>query len=86
VRDITFFDIQKAAQSLFVMDGDDVNLDLEGYWKYAFNNWILRTNPELSSDELINVSAYVGQQLAVLLPKPDELAEGMQGGFTKASN
>tara|TARA_B100001245_G_scaffold230246_1_gene209496 strand:- start:1582 stop:1947 length:366 start_codon:yes stop_codon:yes gene_type:complete len=86
VRDITFFDVQKAAQSLFVMEGEDVRLDLEGYWNYAFNHWILRTNPELSSDELANVSAFVGQQLAALLPKPDELAEVMQGGFTSANN
>ena len=86
VRDITFFDVQKAAQSLFVMEGDDVRLDLEGYWNYAFNHWILRTNPQLSSDELANINAYVGQQLAALLPKPDELAEVMQGGFTSASN
>ena len=86
VRDITFFDGQKAAQNLFLVDGDDVKLDLEGYWKYAFTNWVLRTNPELSPDALANVNAYVGQQLAGLLPKPDELAEVMQGGFTNANN
>ena len=86
VRDITFFDVQKAAQNLFLGDGDDGKLDLEGYWKYAFTNWVLRTNPELSPDDLANVNAYVGQQLAGLLPKPDELAEVMQGGFTNANN
>ena len=35
VRDITFFDVQKAAQSMFSMDGDDVSLNLEGYWRYG---------------------------------------------------
>ena len=35
IRDITFLDIQKAAQSMFQMDGDDVSLDLEGYWNFA---------------------------------------------------
>lgn len=86
VRDITFFDVQKAAQNMFQMDGNEVNLDLEGYWDYAFRNWIVRTNPSLTPDELTQVNAYVGQQLAALLPKPDELAEAMQGGFTKANN
>ena len=86
VRDITFFDIQKAAQSMFLLEGDEVSLDLEGYWRYAFTNWVVRTNPELSPDELRQVNAYVGEQIAALLPKPDELAEAMQGGFTKANN
>ena len=34
----------------------------------------------------MNLNAYVGQQIASLLPKPDELAEAMQGGFTKANS
>ena len=86
IREISFLDIQKAAQSMFQMDGDDVSLDLEGYWNYALSNWVTRTNPELSVDAMQNLNAYVGQQIASLLPKPDELAEVMQGGFTKANN
>ena len=86
IRDITFLDVQKAAQSMFQMDGEEVSLDLEGYWNFALGNWVVRTNPELTLDEMANLNAYVGQQLASLLPKPDELAETMQGGFTKASS
>tara|TARA_Y100000004_G_scaffold144971_1_gene165307 strand:- start:176 stop:448 length:273 start_codon:yes stop_codon:yes gene_type:complete len=86
VRDITFFDVQKAAQSMFSMDGDDVSLNLDGYWRYAFSEWVVNTNPQLTVDEMLNLNAYVGQQIASLLPKPDELAEAMQGGFTKANS
>tara|TARA_R110002020_G_scaffold201043_6_gene403506 strand:+ start:529 stop:801 length:273 start_codon:yes stop_codon:yes gene_type:complete len=86
VRDITFFDVQKAAQSMFSMDGDDISLNLDGYWRYAFSEWVVRTNPDLTVDEMMNLNAYVGQQIAFLLPKPDELAEAMQGGFTKANS
>ena len=86
IREITFLDVQKAAQSMFQMDGDDVSLDLEGYWNYALSNWVVRTNPELTAEEMTNLNAYVGQQIASLLPKPDELAEAMQGGFTKANS
>jgi hypothetical protein len=86
IRDITFLDIQKAAQSMFQMDGDDVSLDLEGYWNFALSNWVVKTNPELTPEEMKNLNAYVGQQIASLLPKPDELAEAMQGGFTKANS
>jgi hypothetical protein len=86
IRDTTFLDVQKAAQSMFSMDGGEIKLDLEGYWHYAFTNWIVRTNPELSPEEMTNLNAYVGQQIASLLPKPDEMAEAMQGGFTKANS
>lgn len=81
VRELTFFDVQQAAQSMFQMDGDDVSLNLEGYWRYAFSNWVVRTNPELTVDDMMNLNAYVGQQIASLLPKPDELAEAMQGFY-----
>jgi len=86
IRDITFFDVQKAAQSMFSMQGDDISLNLDGYWRYAFSEWVVRTNPDLNVDEMMNLNAYVGQQIASLLPKPDELAEAMQGGFTKANS
>ena len=86
IRDITFFDVQKAAQSMFSMQGDDVSINLDGYWRYAFKEWVVRTNPDLSVEEMMSLNAYVGQQIAALLPKPDELAEAMQGGFTKANS
>ena len=86
IRDITFLDVQKAAQSMFIMEKGEVGLDLEGYWNYAFTNWIVRTNPELTTEEMTNLNAYVGQQIATLLPKPEEMAEALQGGFTKANS
>ncbi|MDB4490641.1 hypothetical protein N9246_01255 [bacterium] len=86
IRELTFFDVQQAAQSMFQMADGEVSLNLEGYWRYAFSNWVVRTNPELTIDDMMSLNAYVGQQIASLLPKPDELAEAMQGGFTKASN
>ena len=86
-RDVTFLDMQNAAQTMFKMDNDGTaSLDLEGYWRYAFRHWVLRTNPSMTADELSDVNAYIGEQLASILPKPTELAEAMQGGFTKANN
>ena len=86
IRDITYLDVQKAAQTMFVVSESCVSLDLQAYWDYAFTNWVVGTNPELSIEEMRQLNAYAGEQLATLLPKPDEMAEAMQGGFTKASN
>ena len=83
VRDVSFFDIQKAAQEMFDITKDgQMSLNLEGYYKYAFTNWVVRTNPNLSTDELMKLKGYVGEQISALLPSPNELGEMMSGGFT----
>jgi len=86
VRDITFLDVQNAAQRMFLIVQGEATLDLAAYWEYAFSNWIVRTNPELDVQELLGLNAFIGEQIASLLPKPDEMAEAMQGGFTKANS
>jgi len=86
IRETTFLDIQRAAQEMFDMSNGEVSLNLESYWKYAFTNWIVETNPSLTSQEMSQLTIYVGEQISAILPKPEELAEAMQGGFTKASN
>ena len=86
VRDITFLDVQNAAQRMFLIVRGEATLDLAAYWEYAFSNWIVRTNPELNVQELLELNAFIGEQIASLLPKPDEMAEAMQGGFTKANS
>lgn len=82
VRDVSFLDIQEAAQEMFVINKGDVTMNLKGYWKFAFSNWITETNPALTSGELISLSGYVGDQITKVLPQPNEIAEALQGGFT----
>lgn len=82
VRDVSFLDIQAAAQEMFVITNGDVSMNLKGYWKFAFSNWITETNPALTSGELISLSGYVGEQISKVLPQPNEIAEALQGGFT----
>jgi len=84
VRDISFLDIQRAAQEIFDVAKDgQMALNLEGYWKYAFSTWVTKTNPNLSQDDLMNLTGYVGEQIAALLPNPEQLGQMMSGGFTK---
>jgi len=82
VRDVSFLDIQAAAQEMFVISNGDVSMNLKGYWKFAFSNWITNTTPSLSTDELLSLSGYVGEQISKVLPQPNEIAEALQGGFT----
>lgn len=82
VRDITFLDIQAAAQRMIAVDNGEVSLDLEAYWNFAFTNWITKTNPSLSQDELKEIKGYVGEQISKSLPQPSDLMMTLQGGFT----
>ena len=82
IRDISFLDIQRAAQEMFSVGKDgEVAIDLESYWGYAFSHWVTKTNPELTPEEMMNLNGFVGEQLSRLLPNPQQLAEMMQGGF-----
>ena len=87
IRDISFFDIQRAAQEIFdIGKNGQMSINLEGYWTYAISTWVTKTNPHLSKDELTNLKGDVGEQIAALLPNPNEIGELMSGGFTKGGN
>ena len=84
IREVSFFDIQHAAQSMFDIKSDgQMSLNLEGFYKYAFSNWVVRTNPAMSNDDLLKLKGHIGEQISALLPSPNELGEMMAGGFTK---
>ena len=83
VRDISFLDIQNAAQKMIRVSKGDVSLDLAGYWEYAFSTWITKPNPDLSKKELLSLKGYVGDQICKIMPQPTEMMESLQGGFTK---
>lgn len=83
VRDISFFDVQKSAQEMLSIGSDGgMNLDLEAYWKHAFTHWIVRTNPELTPAELLQLKGAIGQRIAAILPSPEQVGQMLQGDFT----
>jgi len=83
VKELTFLDVQRAAQEMILVKdgGKGIDFSLEGYWRHAFTHWVERTNPELTPDEMLQLSGYVGEQLTKVLPGPDKLNEVLQGGF-----
>ena len=85
IRDISFLDIQAAAQEMLIISNGEVSLNLKGYWQFAFSNWITKTNPSLTTDELLSLKGYVGEQITSILPQPNDMAEALNGGFTKPS-
>lgn len=63
---------QQEALSQFVdfdmEDGGSPSIDFGGYWRYVFTKCITRTIPDLSSDDLLNLSPEVGAVVQSVLP------------------
>ena len=83
VRDISFFDVQRAAQEMLIIGKEgNMSIDLESFWKYAFTHWVVRTNPELTVAELLDLKGDIGQRIAAVLPSPEKVGQMLQGDFT----
>jgi hypothetical protein len=81
VKDLSFLDIQRAAQEMLIVNDGVVGFSLEGYWKHAFTHWVVETNPSLTPDEMLRLTGFAGEQLSKVLPQPNDIAEAMQGDF-----
>ena len=79
VKSLTFFDIQRAMQEMLQFIKGEAVFQFEAYWKHAFTHWIVDTNPSLTIEELLNLDSYIGDQIANILPRPDEMAGGGLG-------
>jgi len=80
VKEPTFLDLQRAAQHLMRAD----NLNLEDYWRYAFTHWVVVTEPELTTDELLLLKPEVGKALSDTLPSPEDMVAML--GFSTAKS
>ena len=57
-----------------------MDLDLNAMYKFMVENFIEKTDPQLSSLELLRLSPYVGAQLKEVLPNPFEDLMGAESG------
>jgi len=57
-------------------------VDFGGYWEYLFRTCITKTDPNLTTGQLLNLKPEVGEQIQKLLPSFESLMEGLSGGMT----
>ena len=77
VCDLSFIDMQKAIKSFVSIEMDGgVEIDLAGYWRYMMEKCIVSTEPSLSLVEMLGLNQFAGQQLASVLPQPQDLMAG----------
>ena len=79
VKEPTWLQVEQALSSIMKLDANQgMELDLNAMYKFMINNFIEKTEPTLSSLELMRLSPYIGSQLKdyltsnVDIPFPDD--------------
>ena len=72
VKEPTWLEVDKAMNSVMKIDAknQDMELDLNAMFRFMVENFIVKTEPSLSSVDILRLTPYVGNQLKEILPNP----------------
>jgi hypothetical protein len=77
VKEPTWLETEKALNSVMKIDARTQNLDIDlnAMYRYMMDNFISKTEPSLSSIDMLKLSPYVGNQIKEILPNPMSLMQ-----------
>tara|TARA_R100000234_G_scaffold13549_1_gene7543 strand:+ start:7 stop:357 length:351 start_codon:yes stop_codon:yes gene_type:complete len=81
VKSLTFLDLQNLLESVVDLTSDSPKVDMSGFFDFAIRHWIVRTEPDLTTDDIKSLPAAVAQKIIASLPSLDELGEMLTSGF-----
>jgi hypothetical protein len=72
IKEPTWLQVEQALNSVLNVNAKskNVDLDLNAMYRYMVDNFIDRTEPSLSTVDLLRLTPYVGNQLKEILPNP----------------
>jgi len=72
VKEPTWLEAEKALNSVMKIDSrtQSFDLDLNGMYRYMVENFIEKTEPSLTTIDMLRLSPYVGSQIKEILPNP----------------
>jgi hypothetical protein len=78
IKEPTWLEVEKAMNSLMNIDAKNQNfdLDLNAMYRYMVDNFIEKTEPSLTTVDLIRLTPFVGNQIKEVLPNPFEMMSG----------
>ena len=81
VKEPTWLEVDKAMNSVMKIDAknQDMELDLNAMFRFMVENFIVKTEPSLSSVDILRLPPYVGNQLKDILPNPFTVMEDGKG-------
>ena len=72
IREPTWLEVEKALTTLMKIDAknQDMGIDLNAMYRYLVENFVTRTEPSLTTIEIIRLNPFIGTQLKDVLPNP----------------
>ena len=72
VKEPTWLEVDKAMNAMMKIDAkrQDMELDLNAMFRFMVENFVVKTEPSLSTLDILRLSPYVGNQLKEVLPNP----------------
>ena len=72
VKEPTLLQVEQALSSVMDMDaqGQTMGINLNKMYRYMVENFVEKTEPQLSTTDLIRLNPYIGAQLKDILPNP----------------
>jgi len=83
IKQPTWLQVEQALSSVMNIDSasQSMDIDLNKMYRFMVKNFIDKTEPSLSSTDLLRLTPYIGNQLKEILPNPflDMIEEGDTG-------
>ena len=78
VKEPTWLEVDKAINSVMKINTrtQQMDLDLNSMFRYMVENFISKTEPNLSAIDILRLNNYIGKQLKEILPNPFESLSG----------
>jgi len=78
VKEPTWLEVDKAMNSLMKVNAktQSMDLDLNAMFRYMVENFIVKTEPNLTVVDILRLTPYVGNQLKEILPNPLDTMSG----------
>lgn len=71
VKEPTYMQLEKAqAKVINLNSSSDITLEMDALFRYLWEAFVEKTEPSLSSVEVLRLSPYVGSQIREVLPDP----------------
>ncbi len=77
VKDPSWLEVDKAMNSLMNIDAksQSMDIDLNAMFRYMVDNFIAKTEPSLTTIDILRLTPYVGNQLKEILPNPLDMGD-----------
>lgn len=77
VKEPTWLEVDKAMNKLMKINAktQEMDIDLNAMFRYMIENFIVKTEPTLSTVDILRLTPYVGNQLKEVLPNPLEVVQ-----------